>query len=100
MIKSFINLINLKPNKIRIFLNKIQPTSLKTFLSKYHWSKNDFKKRAIKSRVVEGMVKEDWNHKQKAKNIYDKITSNTKQIKRIMEFGCNYGVNLENFLNN
>ena len=100
MIKFFLNLFNLKGNKIRIFLNKIQPTFLKTVLAKYHWSKNDFKKYDNKSRVVKGVVEVDWNHKQKAKNIYDEITSNTKQIKRIMEFGCNYGVNLENFLNN
>ena len=100
MIKWFLTLINVKPNKVRIFINKIQPVFFKTFLAKNHWSKNEFKKFESKTRVVKGVVEQDWDHKQKAKNIYKEITSNTKQIKRILEFGCNYGVNLENFLNN
>ena len=46
------------------------------------------------------IIKPQVDHKQRSNRIFNQIKSNTTEIKKVLEFGCNYGINLENFLKN
>jgi len=121
MIKSLINKIytsifgySFRRNIVRRFLNSLQPNFVKSFFAKYYWSKNDFKNKGnVKTIDIYDneearnsldqkklTIKTEVDHKEKSNRIFNQIKSNTTEIKKVLEFGSNYGVNLENFLKN
>lgn len=93
-----------KPTHIRILINKIQPNFLKTFFAKYYWSKVNFKNSEMKKVEInknnsnDKIIIDEINHQKKSELIFNEIHQRSKTINKILEFGCNYGVNLNKFL--
>jgi len=100
--KKFLKLF-IKPSHIRILINKIQPNFLKTYFPKKLWSKVNFKntdtnKIEIYNNNNDKIIVDEINHQKKSELIFNEIHQRSKIINKILEFGCNYGVNLKNFL--
>ncbi len=77
-----INLLKIVLQRLKLLWNSVQPQLLKNISAKRYWA----------------------NHKEiyvplRVPVIFDNAVNNTNELKKILEFGCNNGVNLEYFIN-